>query len=1070
MIQLSEPQMTSDHIGQMFRKAVDLDESGRARLLDALPVSDREQLQRLLEADSHGEDSGLFESLQEQDEPTPEPSSLTNTRIRDYELRQIIGEGGMGTVYRAHHLRLKCDVALKVLPLNRVSRADTIARFEREMAAVGQLKHPNIVQAMDAGEEGGLHYLVLEFIDGTNVATVSKTVGQLSVADACEIIRQTALGLDHAHSRKLIHRDIKPSNLLVSKEGAVSIADLGLATLQQENSSDLTAAGQIMGTLDYIAPEQIEDPRHVDPRADLYSLGCTFYQLLTGRAPFSEPELESLLKKLRAHESMTPKPIAEFREGVPVPVINIVQQLIAKSPADRIQSADKLAQSLKPFVKDASLSKLVHGVERYNTTIVPTECMANGSTNEETVLPTVQIREVSQQLKAAPDAKPNWKKLTVIATCIAAICALALFIQQKYTNETPTGTIVIETAGGEIELAMKGSTVSFKDPADGKPVRVAVNEASGLLEFTKEGFEAISRTVNLKSKDGRKVSIRFEPKAGSESAPTLTKLSPRDTVAWALKNGVIHFNGSTGQQSVRGENASQLPDDVSGIWHFDIRNDKPGQVVALLKKLEPITSIKSISVYGKRSLDDETTRAIAKLPHLTALRIYCPWTHNEINSDSTALLRKARTLGLLWRSAQHPVDDETIRLTLDRFPGLTNFEFEASLLTAATVTHLAEFRLKDPANYRLNCVELVSPNRKVQMAMSQIQIARLALTEPVTAANALSLPDGLTGLYIDGATLTSAHFDKLAKCKTLKFVQQRIAAVDRKAVADFKTSRPDITFNAENVPNATDVSIIVRKAFDDGVTALKAYSGGSWQAVRSADDFIDPNVNWSVIEINSDAPRSHEGLKALADKFTFTEVAFFGKEALRDEHFEAFLRTKKLRVFAPMKQAQLRLVPSPDQLIRILLRPPTPASTEFAQAAIERFPALEAVDFGSTTITDELTAALNALTRFHDITAFNPNAETLQNLRQLDSVTMLSLDFQTASIPQRPFQHLPALLDQLYVTSRFARLDAQDFEDLKQAKYLRHLEVAHVNNLDSAALAEFQRDRPECYVEDKQRG
>jgi serine/threonine protein kinase len=248
--------MTSDRIGQMFREAIELDADGRGQLLATLPVSEREQLEMLLDADSHGEDSGLFESLDQEVDPT-EPSSLTNKRIRDYELLEVIGEGGMGTVYRALHSRLKCDVALKVLPLNKVKQADTIAWFEREMSAVGQLRHPNIVQAMDAGEERGLHYLVLEFIDGTNVAAISRSAGQMSVADACEIIRQTALGLSHAHSRGLIHRDIKPSNLLISKQGDVCIADMGLAMLQAD-SSDLTSAGQIMGTLDYIAPEQME--------------------------------------------------------------------------------------------------------------------------------------------------------------------------------------------------------------------------------------------------------------------------------------------------------------------------------------------------------------------------------------------------------------------------------------------------------------------------------------------------------------------------------------------------------------------------------------------------------------------------------------------------------------------------------------------------------------------------------------------------------------------------------------------------------------------------------------------
>ena len=190
-------------------------------------------------------------------------------RIRDYELLELLGQGGMGSVWKAKHTRLKKFVALKLLPQEKTSDEAAVARFNREMEAVGALKHPHIIEALDAGEEAGTHYLVMEYVAGIELAALSKKVGQFPIADACELMRQTALGLQHAFEHGLVHRDIKPSNLLLSNPvadaasvrsdagsvGHVKILDLGLALLLGDQpAEELTSTGQVMGTLDYIAP------------------------------------------------------------------------------------------------------------------------------------------------------------------------------------------------------------------------------------------------------------------------------------------------------------------------------------------------------------------------------------------------------------------------------------------------------------------------------------------------------------------------------------------------------------------------------------------------------------------------------------------------------------------------------------------------------------------------------------------------------------------------------------------------------------------------------------------------
>lgn len=308
--------------------------------------------------------------------------------IRDYELLERIGRGSMGTVYRARHAKLKRIVALKILPEERISSAASLRRFEREMEAVGKLKHPNIVHAYDAGEESGKRYLVMEYVDGVDLARLCKNRSPLPIAEACEVIRQAALGLQHAHEHALVHRDIKPSNLLLSFEGEVKVLDLGLALLgdefvasddastdkadatQGEGATDQPATGrsvpddvtgtQLVGTYDYMAPEQARDAHAVDIRADTYSLGCTLYRLLAGRAPFESSEYDTPAKKLAAHAGILPPRLQDLAEA-PEGLASIVDRMLAKDPADRFATPAEIAAALEPWAKGSDLAGLVGG-------------------------------------------------------------------------------------------------------------------------------------------------------------------------------------------------------------------------------------------------------------------------------------------------------------------------------------------------------------------------------------------------------------------------------------------------------------------------------------------------------------------------------------------------------------------------------------------------------------------------------------------------------------------------------------------------------------------------------------
>ncbi len=267
--------------------------------------------------------------------------------LGSYVLLDKLGEGGMGAVFRARHARLGRIVALKVIRPERLENELAIKRFRREIITAAQLDHPNVVRAYDADEAGGVHFFAMEYVEGTDLAQLLKQRGPLPAPLACDYIRQAASGLAHAHERGLVHRDIKPANLLLSSSGVVKILDMGLARLNALSATGeattLTQDGAVMGTPDYIAPEQARDSRRADIRADLYSLGCTLYHLLTGRVPFGGG---TLTEKLLAHQ-MDPVPsVRRLRSDVPDGVAAIAARLMAKRPEERYQTPAELVAAI----------------------------------------------------------------------------------------------------------------------------------------------------------------------------------------------------------------------------------------------------------------------------------------------------------------------------------------------------------------------------------------------------------------------------------------------------------------------------------------------------------------------------------------------------------------------------------------------------------------------------------------------------------------------------------------------------------------------------------------------------
>ncbi|NOY42555.1 MAG: protein kinase [Planctomycetes bacterium] len=277
--------------------------------------------------------------------PDVSPTSKPLGRLGTYELLEEIGRGGTGVVYRARHTRLKTIVAVKVLPAEALMRPDTLARFDREMAAIGGLDHLHIVRATDAGEDDGQHFLVMEYVEGGDLAALVARQGPLPIAEATSCILQAARGLVYAHAQGMIHRDVKPSNLLLGADGIVKVSDLGLARVLLAVEDDgSTHTGSLMGTFDYMAPEQALNAKEADEQADIYGLGCTLYYLLTGSPPYAS---KSAFETLIAHREQSVPSARQVRNEVPRPMDRLLQRMLAKAPGNRPPSMEQIVQELE---------------------------------------------------------------------------------------------------------------------------------------------------------------------------------------------------------------------------------------------------------------------------------------------------------------------------------------------------------------------------------------------------------------------------------------------------------------------------------------------------------------------------------------------------------------------------------------------------------------------------------------------------------------------------------------------------------------------------------------------------
>jgi serine/threonine-protein kinase len=312
----------------------------------------------------------LLQPTEQAFNPREVGQALEGRQLDHVVLEQFVGGGGMGAVFRAWDTSLYRTVAVKVLSVPQLGDVDSQRRFQTEARSAARLDHPNIARVHYVGEDDGIRYIVFEYIDGTNVRDLVHANGPLPVADALNYTLQVANALTHAWEREVVHRDIKPSNVLVTNDGLAKLVDMGLARLEYVDGGEQeeTAAGVTLGTFDYISPEQARDPRAADMRSDIYSLGCTLFFMLTGRAPFSDVPV---LQKLLQHQTEAPPDVRELRPEVSDTLATVLERMLAKRPDDRFADPTELAAALVGCIEQLGITPPQVALPAYWTDWVP---------------------------------------------------------------------------------------------------------------------------------------------------------------------------------------------------------------------------------------------------------------------------------------------------------------------------------------------------------------------------------------------------------------------------------------------------------------------------------------------------------------------------------------------------------------------------------------------------------------------------------------------------------------------------------------------------------------------------
>jgi serine/threonine protein kinase len=491
-----------------------------------------------------------------------------------YEILRELGRGGMGVVYLAKNKLMDRLEVLKVINKKLLDHPGAIERFLREIRSAAKLSHANVVGAYSAVQSGDLLAFAMEYVEGQDLASLVKSRGPLPVVHACYYVQQAALGLQHAHEEKMVHRDIKPQNLILTHKGkkhTVKVLDFGLAKATREKAEEtgLTGEGAMLGTPDYVAPEQTLDAAKADIRADVYSLGCTLYYLLSGAPPFKG---RSLYEVLQAHHTIEARPLNLVRPEVPEELAAVVRKMMAKSPAKRYQTPLEVVQALAPFVKQGTTPKsspeLSSGVVEAKSAVKkaarvdppPTPFVEAvkkqpepeavwESLSDQSIVPVAPRKSGAIRKRRAATVvreRTTHKKWLIGGIGVGALllALLGMLAAGVFKVKTKDGTIVLENLPPDAEVLIDREKVTVTWGGDGKTAEIHVKPGTHKIVASKDGVTVVGEEVEI-ADGGRKVlSAKLEP---ARVAPAKDPLDRWFTVGtrWEGEAGITNSPGGT---------------------------------------------------------------------------------------------------------------------------------------------------------------------------------------------------------------------------------------------------------------------------------------------------------------------------------------------------------------------------------------------------------------------------------------------------------------------------------------------------------------------------------------------
>ncbi len=950
--------------------------------------------------------------------------------LGNYIVLDKIGQGGMGTVFKARHRRMNRIVALKVLPSSLSNIPEAIARFAREVEAAAKLQHPHIAAAYDADEAEGVHFLVMEHVDGPNLAAYVREKGALPVAAAVRLVAQAAKGLAVAHAQGIVHRDIKPSNLMVNRQGQLKMLDLGLAQMRDSASevdltTDVTQTGRTMGTVDYMAPEQARDAKTVDARADIYSLGCTLYFLLAGHTP-APPG--SAAEKLLWHQTQEATPLIDVCEGCTARLEALVKRMLAKPPAARPQSMVDVALELDSCLvelpgntEDLSLdgieirpndpSSTVHGSKAGRGTL-----MEAG----DTFMSAARIAALSAAGPTKAQSRGQWIALAAGAIGLAALAAV-LVLPNFLRPPASESLLFVAATHTPAEVYIDGQLLGTVKAVD-QPLELKLPPGMANVEVRSDGFQTYTQRVQTTTAKPMSMVATLErvqtlpiPRPSISPHAAYEKL-----LAWIWKQGgKVEVKTGDGMP-LSPASLADLP--ASPVEVVSIRLDGLGILDPDLANLKAAPRLVELSLSDTKVTDDGLVH-LRPLEDLTRLDL----SQNNIQGRGLDNLSRMSRLAQLNLSHTAITDQAVARLRpLTKLRWLLVSDTE---LTDLGIEQLKDFRLLETVDLR-NTGLSEALHERLAAAGSLKDIEWDGADEQRSLASKL-LDKGAT-LTIAGHVPADPPIAGIRARNALPMGRISVKEVDLSTGAEFSDDDLKKFISLVDIESLNLVTVNVTPA---GVTHLQGLK--SLKTLHLAARQLPP----AVLEAFQRAmPQCQVVLKQPLD----TEVAR-----------ASIGRQGRVTIVSPqgMEQADIATtdaLPSEDFLVRAINLSGAQAVDDSALVKLRELTGLESLILSGTGVTDAGVAQLAGCKALRSLTLSDTNitAVGIAALARLPALRQLFL--ARTPLDREAVKVVSSLPGLTHLSLQGVRLEDSDVALLKRLENLQSLDLSNTPLTDDA--------------------